>query len=660
MKNDFYSFGDSVISYEINQEEMFEYTLLDYENKQIYIINDAHLELKKYYYVDVFGNSSNDKSNRIIVQISTYKDKQVLEKFNLGINSIYNIVYFKQDFDEIRMNLYVYGTSKVKIDSLNFREITDFLTIDSVDFDVDKGIVDNFQNLMPSVMKNGFSEKFHGEILDKIKDNIFAVENKGLIYYYNINDIIDYNNSSITDRSIQLYISKFDSVGPYFMMLDDITDFVHRYYNLIEIFIDEKRYVSYEDGLIYNDWAIAGRVHNWILFYSRACKYLTCEQRDKLITSIVYQAKLLNESHFNSRGTNHGLQQDLIYLEYLTLMCNDYDIKSQIEENYKKVIEYFYLVVSSNGVHLEHSPRYHSLIIASLINVINIYNLLNIDVLELENLKENMIQYLSYITKPDGYLPEISDTDYMLNEYKIKDIKDKFKVFKDEGYAVFKNDNTYILFYNAYNSHYHKHSDENGLWIYRDGDIVREAGRSNYNYEDPYTKYAYSSWSHNTLIVNDRGLVDEKNIPNDYNYEGTYIENYKIDENLVVGVTTRYNDIRWKRVITYDENKDVICSNDYVESSNRNKYTFLWNLDISVNAIKNGNVIDLYRNDRLIMTISFDIKEIYNLFLIYGQDTPNIIGYKMVDNKPVKTYTIKIDINSSSNNINFKTYFEFK
>ena len=55
MKNDFYSFGDSVISYEINQEEMFEYTLLDYENKQIYIINDAHLELKKYYYVDVFG-----------------------------------------------------------------------------------------------------------------------------------------------------------------------------------------------------------------------------------------------------------------------------------------------------------------------------------------------------------------------------------------------------------------------------------------------------------------------------------------------------------------------------------------------------------------------------------------------------------------------------
>ena len=178
--------------------------------------------------------------------------------------------------------------------------------------------------------------------------------------------------------------------------------------------------------------------------------------------------------------------------------------------------------------------------------------------------------------------------------------------------------------------------------------IITEAGANGYQYDDPYTKYAYSSWAHNTLIVNDKGLVEEKNIPNDYNYNGTYIDKYDINNPLnvsITGVTERYKNVKFERNVLYKKKKDMIIVKDIVSSNVDNKYTILWNLavDLDVKMI-NNNKLEVYRNDKRVMAIVIKSSSKYDISLIKGQKEPRLLGWMVKQGSdPIPTYVIKID-----------------
>lgn len=134
------------------------------------------------------------------------------------------------------------------------------------------------------------------------------------------------------------------------------------------------------------------------------------------------------------------------------------------------------------------------------------------------------------------------------------------KVFPKSGYAIFRNDwskeekATYVLFTAAYHVDYHKHSDDLNLYIYSNGEIITEAGPNGYNYKDPFTEYAYSSFAHNTLIVDGKGLPRT-----DRQYEKVYLSDYEINKDKVeaTGINLRYTGVEHSRTVSYmkDEEK---------------------------------------------------------------------------------------------------------
>ncbi|MFQ8600385.1 MAG: heparinase II/III family protein [Oscillospiraceae bacterium] len=100
----------------------------------------------------------------------------------------------------------------------------------------------------------------------------------------------------------------------------------------------------------------------------------------------------------------------------------------------------------------------------------------------------------------------------------------------------------------AYHTKYHKHCDDLSILVHKGGDILVEAGCNGFDYKDPMTRYSYSCFAHNTLVVDDASLprVDGK-------YDCVYIEDGSTGDeaSFVSAVNKRYHDTIHKRRADY-------------------------------------------------------------------------------------------------------------
>lgn len=684
--NTLYNLSDYVV-YEINVSENLNSNnhIFEPDTLEIAHINDLKLDLNKYYYVDIVGtNSSNEM--RSSVEFYTYQDNKRTNFFSLGINSVYNVIKLDESYDKIKVLLSYYGKGKIKINKIIIYEVTKFNDkfVESKIHNINNKI--NFE-LLTGVMN------FNVPLLND-ETSAILIENLNEKKYYISKDYseVDFNNGYVWDDSINdnrsylLSLHGFRSFSTYAELFNRYNDptILKNYYYFIEDWIDNNKYLSQEKYLAYNDMAVALRVYNWLYFYDLSKEYLTMNEKNKIINSLYYQMNLLKEDHFYSRGTNHGLYQDVSYLffnNYFSELSNPQ--KEKI--TFKDIEKYFNIIISSDGVHLEHSPSYHIMMAELLKKILPVFETLGLNTSKLKKVYDNMGEFATHIVKPDGTLPQIGDTDrtklskdYWDNdEYKYatsscKNGKIPLKenvVYSESGHAIFRDDwskcnnATYILFYNQYSSYYHKHSDELGLWIYRDGDIIREAGKGGYQYADPFVKYAYSSWGHNTLIVNNTGLVEHKNIPNDYNYLGTYIDDYSIDnpnDVWVSGINDRYEDVFHKRTVRYEKVINLITVNDNIESNQKNDYTILWHLSSDIKSLIKDNKIMLYRDNINIMDISFFTDTKYTINIVNGHINPRILGWHFnKDLSPEANDTITVNF-TDVKNVSISTIFEFK
>jgi len=649
---------EKALDLEVNKEYISDTSILTSSKELIKRINNTPMDLNKYYFVNINGQIK-DEYIKASVKLYTYKDNKLLEEFELGIDSLYNVIYISQDYEYIRMEVTYSGKGKIKIDNISISEILEFKELDISTVEFDDTYIYDFE--MAQDMYNiGFSISNEQDILNNLEVNKIVYEVNEVCIKVEKEDLKKGQELISEKREELLRVNGFSNCVAYLKLYTNTKndEIIYKYYDLIEAWIDNYKYTSNENGLVYNDMSTAYRVYNWIRFYHVAEEYLNQEQKTKFLTSIIYQANLLEETHFNSRGTNHGLYQDISNLFYLKTINSKYNLEEQIIGTTGNIEKYFEECVSKNGIHLEHSPDYHIFMMEGMEDLIKIFVNLKIDTTKLQDKLDKMQEFLIYIVKPDNELPQIGDTakrKIELSEYiektKLNNISNLpiDVVYEDEGYAIFRKDwedDTYILFYNAYNSYYHKHSDENGLWIYRDGDIIREAGKNGYTYNDPFTKYAYSSWGHNTLIVNGKGLVEEKNIPNDYNYTGTYIKDFNItnsDSVWVTGINARYDNVTHERKVNYNKNEDIVYVSDCITSTDENVYTLLWNLSTDIIAKEDENCIRLYRNDELIMTIEFETEAEYSVEMVKGQTEPRILGWSTNLGKVEETTTIKLD-----------------
>ncbi|UII58049.1 heparinase II/III family protein (plasmid) [Cytobacillus spongiae] len=487
----------------------------------------------------------------------------------------------------------------------------------------------------------------------------------------NFTNGIDWENKSNRSRSF------LRQLHGHFFLTDLIASFAK---------LGKKEYITYGFSIIkdwisknpkpipkhkmaWSDEVTARRLVIWIHFFDCARSLLSEKEISFFYENILLHVNLLRTESFHTTNTNHGMFQDeslLVFSEYFNNIKESNEIKKLA---IKRLTNYFNYIISSEGVHLEHSPSYHQVISNAVLRYAKFFEN-SLDHHFFSQKYDSLADYATYIIKPDGRWPLIGDTFFKdipsshlwpHDKHYLYAISKGFKglpppyidkVFPQSGYAVFRdewkkgNGGTYLLFYAAYYTSYHKHCDDLSIWLYSDGDILVESGPNGYDYEDPFTKYAYSSFSHNTLIVDDTSLP---RVDNKFNH--VKIQQYKIgkDYSEVKGINRRYPGVVHERTIKYQKSQKFIKVHDKIISTKMHNYKVLWHFAPDIDVQHNSNEVICFRNSRKVMKLSIHSKSNIKTRLLRGSKDPVLGWFIGQDAKktPINTLIIETnDINS--------------
>lgn len=448
--------------------------------------------------------------------------------------------------------------------------------------------------------------------------------------------------------------------------LDIIYDWIYKYSG------------RYDNKIAYHDETTALRMNSWLGFILTSTSIISKEKLILLNENIRFTANILANDEFHSTNTNHGMFQDISLLLYSKVFTKDkYSDKYKLL-SYSRIKKYLDYIYTSEGVHKEHTPKYHYIITDTIKQIYSIFK--NDDsefVSYMKDIYEKSLNFSYQIIKPDGNLPQIGDNQCIrVSEDKIfsklyndkyfsyaitkgkSGVKPKYEnvVFKESGYAIFRDswknkDNAlYILFLAAHHSKYHKHSDDLSIIIYYKGqDIITEAGFRGYDYDDVYTQYAYSAYAHNNLIIDNKS--DLYRFSYNDKIKKIYIKEYNLDSNCpyVVGVNERYKNIVHKRTVKYNKENNSIFIIDKISSNEKHNYKIGFNLGDGIEFFMQGDKMILTKENNKIGEISLKSDSNYVINSYYGEKKINLkddqilypiitsqLNKKLVENKNFK------------------------
>ena len=311
---------------------------------------------------------------------------------------------------------------------------------------------------------------------------------------------------------------------------------------------------------------------------------------------------------------NHGIYQDRALLQLAGMFPIFKDSQDWTDIANQRLSEHIENGVTSSGVHKEHSPAYHYLVMKLFIDV-NLFNLhYGIENQAISDLVYNMQEYLVHIAKPDGTVPMVGDSfndkvlsisqDVVTNEHLLFEITNGQQgveigsnsiVYDDAGVAIFKNDwenqtPIYFALFNAFHSTVHKHSDDLSFVLsYGETDYFIDTGKYNFVESDPYRAFIRSVFSHNTISVDNQTY----NFRNDDFIGNPQIESFAITENYsyVRASHTLFDDVKITRT-AFVFNNGAAYIHDRCESSKHHSYSQIFNIgpDVDFNHDQNGNL----------------------------------------------------------------------
>jgi len=254
---------------------------------------------------------------------------------------------------------------------------------------------------------------------------------------------------------------------------------------------------------------------------------------------------LADDTQFKAHN-NHGFFQavgQLAMTRRLLLISGMPEGNCQATERVRRLIDSQF---TDEGVHREHSPGYHELVMTTLERTLETGLLDDPSLLRLSERIENA---LAWFVLPDGSLAQIGDTDPALASSrpigKLRSEHLKFvlsrgregrappetlKAFPDSGYVVFRAPRasgpealrscSYLLHTCAFHSRTHKHADDlSFIWYDRGTELLSDSGRYGYldplergsaarrlgfTYGHPHRMYVESTRAHNTIEIDGR------------------------------------------------------------------------------------------------------------------------------------------------------------
>lgn len=373
-----------------------------------------------------------------------------------------------------------------------------------------------------------------------------------------------------------------------------------------------------DTSMAYHDETTAQRLMQIVRVLDDHGESLDEDRREALVGLASSTATLLLDESFHGGPNNHGMFQDLTLLRYAaggSWLPAEPDIDHVVQVALTRLGDYFSVAFAKDGVHVENSPGYHLMVARFLRDVLPVVQALSPERSKaLEAIYRGAEKFAVHSILPNGQIAPLGDTKvvrvrdtvhrttftgaaykYATSERRQgRPPKDRTAVFPHGGYAFHRTswsdpDAYVVAFKAAYLSQYHHHNDDLALTVFGRGRwLLSEAGPYGYDYANPLTRYAFSQFAHNVVLIDGRSLPRVDREP-----RGVVLKNlaepggtYRL---RVRGINERYRAARHSRGVIVREpqgNLEVAVA-DTVQPADRSDHDFtvLWHVGPEVETI---------------------------------------------------------------------------
>lgn len=490
------------------------------------------------------------------------------------------------------------------------------------------------------------------------------------IYDFQINDIIDvkawgevrFDSGNVWSEDLQpsvhrrlhswLFFSEWVSQLPNNPELLDliysiVENWTRRFLSLPET--DSLFRRAYHDEATAQRMLVAIRLHHYMA--SVGDQYLDrCDQIQQMMnfTSI----KLESESFFSGLN-NHGMFQSMAlrdFAVYAVWLGADRQ-RALLETADARISDYFRSSFTSEGVHIEHSPTYHLMILRHVAEHRKFLEALgSTESQYLDEIIDKAKSHSVHTILPNGHFLPLSDTQQISlsgarnNVFGSTDFEfaasagtagtepKETTLFEPKSGYFFhrsswktKNAN-FLAFTAAYNANYHKHSDDLQVYLWSDGhEILSESGPFGYDSKNPFTKYGFSQWAHNNIIVDGRSLGRTEGA-----FDSVWMESPdRVPEGWEVKASNRrFSGVVHERTLLLNDDLTSVEVLDVLKSKTEHVYTLNWNIGptITIKVIDNGFIG--YLQNRKIFTMEFESTNTLRIVNRKGVEGANPRGWR--------------------------------
>ena len=366
--------------------------------------------------------------------------------------------------------------------------------------------------------------------------------------------------------------------------------------------------------------------------------------------------ELLSSDGFYAGLNNHGMFQDIGLMAFAALgtWSDPHKRVGYFEKANARILGYFRACFTSEGVHVENAPNYHVLVARYVKEHHDLLERIGSDdAPPLAELVRSATRYATHAVMPTGSYPLISDTQPTHLPAVARNVfqdagflfaatrglhgsrpQQRVIALAESGYAIYRSswgdpEATYVLFQAAYNSGYHKHSDDNSLWISSGGhDLLTEAGPNGYDYADPLTQYAYSQFAHNTVIAGGRSTPRHDERMRDVSMD---VHEVRDDGFRVTGRNGRLAGAVHERTVSIEEGESScvrIGVHDRIRCAVSQRLQMLWNVGPGLEVRTFGNGFDLAVDGATALSLRFSADAVVDVSLHSGETTPNYLGWR--------------------------------
>jgi hypothetical protein len=233
----------------------------------------------------------------------------------------------------------------------------------------------------------------------------------------------------------------------------------------------------------------------------------------RLVWALAEHAKFLSNPKLFTLG-NHGvyMMRGLAWtLKALPELKHRTELERYANERMKKLLEAQF---ASDGLHLEHSPGYHTLITGTFEDLVSEQLFPNMG--ELQTTVDRARRHFGELYHPNGDLALLGDTDrgdrrHALDSgaWPLAADRSPLHVYPESGYAVFRThygarasaSDDYLLLGAGHHSRVHKHADHLSFeWSFRGSPILIDSGKYTYN-KDKWRRFFTSTRAGNAVEV---------------------------------------------------------------------------------------------------------------------------------------------------------------